>query len=193
MPATIEYLMSRKLSLKAILLMDNAPSHPSTEMLQSEDGNIKCMFMPPNSTSLVQPMDQGVLEFTKRCYRKELLRKLLLVDTTTKDDPELSVVSFWKKLNMVPKAWNDVPESTIQASWNKHLVNQNAKEPVEEPSVVLEFLHAFESIPGCCDCDETNVKEWIEMDSNDQGYRIQDDDEIVRTVTEGSTSNAVEE
>ena len=31
------------------------------------------------------------------------------------------------------------------------------------------------------------------MDSNDQDYQIQDDDEIVRTVTGGSTSNAVEE
>ena len=66
-------------------------------------------------------MDQGVLESTKRRYRKELLRKLLLADTTTsaEDDPELTVVAFWKKLNikgvmlMITKAWDDIPESTI--------------------------------------------------------------------------------
>ena len=69
-------------------------------------------------------MDQGVLESTKRRYRKELLRKLLLADTTTSagSDPELTVVEFWKKLNikdvmfMITKAWNDIPESTIRAS-----------------------------------------------------------------------------
>ena len=64
-PATGEYLKSRSLSLKALLLMDNAPSHPSAEMLQSDDGNMKCLFLPPNTTSLAQPMDQGVLECTK--------------------------------------------------------------------------------------------------------------------------------
>ena len=168
--------------------MDNAPSHPSTEMLQSEDGNTKCLFLPPNTTSPVQPMDQGVLECTKRHYRKELLRKLLLADTAAEDDPELSVVSFWKQLNMkdamfmVTKAWMMFQKL---ASWNKLLVSQNAEELVEEPSV-QDILNALEFIPGCGDCDETNVKDWIEMDSNDQSYQIQDDDEIVRTVTEGS-------
>ena len=124
--------------------------------------------------------------------------KLLLADTAAEDDPELSVVSFWKQLNMkdvmfmITKAWNDVPETTVQASWNKLLVSQDAEELVEEPPV-QEFLNALEFIPGCGDCDETNVKDWIEMDSNDQGYQIQDDDEIARTITDGSTSNAVEE
>ena len=134
-PATVEYLKAKKLPAKALLLMDNAPSHPSTELLQSKDGNIKCLFLPPNTTSLIQPMDQGVLESMKRRYRKELLRKLLLADSAAspEDDPELTVVDFWKKLNikdvmfMITKAWNDIPESTIQASWNKLLVNQDAE------------------------------------------------------------------
>ena len=29
---------------------------------------IKCLFLPPNVTSLIQPMDQGVLENIKRRY-----------------------------------------------------------------------------------------------------------------------------
>ena len=65
-PAITQYLKSKKVPLKALLRMDNAASHLSTEMLQSEDGNIKCLFLPPNTTSLVQLMDQGVLECTKR-------------------------------------------------------------------------------------------------------------------------------
>ena len=185
--ATGEYLKSRCLSLKALLLMDDAPSHPSAEMLQSDDSNMKYLFLAPNTTSLAQPMDQGVLECTKRRYRKKLLRKLLLADSEGGDSPELTVVEFWKKLNikdvmfMVAKAWNDVPETTIQASWNKLLVTDNSEQHVEGPPGVHDTL---ESIAGCSDCDETNVKVLIEMDSKDQGYQIQDDDEIVRTVTE---------
>ena len=186
--------------MKALLLMDNAPPHPSIQSLQSQDGNIKCLFLPPNTTSLIQPMDQGVLESTKRRYRKELLRKLLLYDTTTsaEDDPKLTVVEFWKKLNikdvmfMIAKAWNDIPESTIRASWNKLLVCQGADGSSEESPIIPELLHTLESIHGCGDCDEADVREWITMDSSDQGYQVLND-EIVRAVTDVNTADDTEE
>ncbi|UYV70519.1 hypothetical protein LAZ67_7003393 [Cordylochernes scorpioides] len=41
--------------VKALLLVDNSPAHP-TELI-SNDGNIKCKFLPPNTTSVLQPMD----------------------------------------------------------------------------------------------------------------------------------------
>ncbi|KAJ8886652.1 hypothetical protein PR048_012864 [Dryococelus australis] len=37
--------------------LDNAPTHP-TESLDREDGCFKTLFLPPNITSLLQPMDQ---------------------------------------------------------------------------------------------------------------------------------------
>lgn len=40
--------------------MDNCPAHPGEEELVS--GDIKTIFLPPNVTPLLQPMDQGVLE-----------------------------------------------------------------------------------------------------------------------------------
>ena len=198
-PAVAEYQRAKGLPVKALLLMDNAPSHPSTQLLQSQDGNIKCLFLPPNTTSLIQPMDQGVLESTKRRYRKELLKKLLLADTSAEDDPELTIVEFWKKLNikdamfMIAKAWNDIPESTLRASWNKLLVNEDAEGSVEESAIVPELLHTLKCIDGCGDCDEVDVREWITMDSSDQGYQLLDDDEIVRAVTDADTTGDTEE
>ena len=137
---------AKGLPVKALLLLDNAPSHPSTQLPKSQDGNIKCVFLPPNTTSLIQPMDQGVLESTKRRYRKELLKKLLLADTSSEDDPELTIIEFWKKLNikdamfMIAKAWNDIPEYTIRASWNKLLVGEDAERSVEESAIIPELL-----------------------------------------------------
>ena len=49
---------------KALLLLDNAPSHPDSSSLTN--GSIVAMFLPPNTTPLIQPMDQGVLESLKR-------------------------------------------------------------------------------------------------------------------------------
>ena len=40
--------------------------------------DIKAIFLPPNMTSLLQPMDQGVLQNIKLSYRKMLLQTLLL-------------------------------------------------------------------------------------------------------------------
>ena len=76
------------------------------------------------------------------------------------------------------------PTLPFKLAGTKLLVTDNSEQHVEEPPGVQEFIDTLESIPGCSDCDETNVKVWIEMDSKDQGYHIQDDDEIVKTVTE---------
>ena len=57
----------RKLQLepKALLILDNCSAHPSEELLVSPDGLVTATYLPPNVTSLVQPMDQGVLECMK--------------------------------------------------------------------------------------------------------------------------------
>lgn len=52
-------LQSKNLPPKAILLLDNAPTHPEVSQLTSADGNISCHFLPANTTSLIQPMDQS--------------------------------------------------------------------------------------------------------------------------------------
>ena len=75
------YLSIKGLPTKALLLMDNAPSHLSTKELCSRDGLIKTMFLPANTTSLIQPMDQGVLYNLKRRYKKNLLEKMILYET----------------------------------------------------------------------------------------------------------------
>ena len=68
-PAVKQYQDQRGIPVKkALLLLDNAPSHPGTDALVSE--NIRAKFLPPNTTSLVQPMDQGVLESFKRRYNR---------------------------------------------------------------------------------------------------------------------------
>ena len=77
-PTVNQYLQSKTLHPQALLLLDNAPSHPFSSTLVSADGKIKCLLLPPNVTSLVQLLDQGVLEKIKRRYKRHLLRKLLL-------------------------------------------------------------------------------------------------------------------
>ncbi len=70
-------LREKGLAEKALLVLDNAPSHPDVQSISSDDGEITCLYLPPNTTSLIQPMDQGVLEPLKQQYKRDLLLRML--------------------------------------------------------------------------------------------------------------------
>ena len=116
--------------IKALLLLDNAPSHPDVSTLVSKDGNIKALYLPPNTTALFQPMDQGVIEAMKRRYQKALLQKLLL-----EDEEGRSIVQFVKQINMkdvvymAAAVWEDIPTLTLTKSWNKLLNTPGSTSP----------------------------------------------------------------
>lgn len=78
-----------------LLLLYNAPTQPSAELLENENGKFKVKFLPSNVTFLLQPMDQSVIE-TLKLYRKQLLRRMLSVD---EDNVEV-VLSFFKEINL---------------------------------------------------------------------------------------------
>jgi hypothetical protein len=50
---------------KILLFVDNALSHPNMDL-----SNVKVQFLPHNTTSLTQPMDQGIIQATKLKIRK---------------------------------------------------------------------------------------------------------------------------
>lgn len=70
------HFVEEQLPQKALLLMDNAPNHPLGEQ-KSDDGNIICLFLPANTTLLLQPMDQRIIDNMKRRYRKSLIESVL--------------------------------------------------------------------------------------------------------------------
>jgi hypothetical protein len=79
-PSVREHLRSKNLPETSMLLLDNAPSHPNDSVPKTRDGRIFVAYLPPNVKSLLQPMDQGVLEAFRRRYWKALLRAVLEED-----------------------------------------------------------------------------------------------------------------
>ena len=45
---------------KVLVFLDNASSYPTVEY-----SNVKLQFFPPNTTSMLQPMDQDITQATK--------------------------------------------------------------------------------------------------------------------------------
>ena len=83
---------------------------------------IKVKFLPPNTTPLLQPMDQQVISNFKKLYTKELFSRCFQVT----NDTELTLRDYWKDhfnilhcINLIDKAWNDVSTRTLKSAWKK--------------------------------------------------------------------------
>jgi hypothetical protein len=59
-----------KAKSKVLFLVDNATSHHGTK----EMTNVKVKFLPPNLTSEVQLLDQGIIRAVKSIYHKQMLQ-----------------------------------------------------------------------------------------------------------------------
>ncbi len=60
-------LMNRRI----LLILDNAPVHP----FNIEYPNIELLYLPPNTTSKIQPLDRGIIRSFKSIYRRLLVRE----------------------------------------------------------------------------------------------------------------------
>ncbi|KAI6647413.1 Tigger transposable element-derived protein 4-like [Oopsacas minuta] len=58
---------------KILLLLNNCPAHPRISTLT----NIRLEFLPANTTSLIQPLDQGIIMNLKYFYRQEVVQKTI--------------------------------------------------------------------------------------------------------------------
>ena len=55
-----------------LLFLDNAPSHPHLSLK-----NVKLAFLPANTTSVSQQMDQGIIQTLKLKFRSKQLQFVL--------------------------------------------------------------------------------------------------------------------
>lgn len=170
-PSVENYADKNNLPKKAILLLDNAPSHPSADELRS--GDIKCVFLPPNVTSLCQPMDQGVLETLKRLYRRKLLGVIVAGMDVGKSvseclkDVDMLDVALW-----ISSAWDEIKTTTLVKSWKKLLDHTAGDECTEQVIATTshvnetneEIVHLLRNIPGCNDINSDGVNEWMKED-----------------------------
>lgn len=198
-PSVTRYLKDNNLPRKAILLVDNAPSHPSADELKS--GDISVQFLPPNVTPLLQPMDQGVLESIKKVYRRQLLAQLLEAEGEDSVIQLLKTINIKKVIYMIASSWDNVTQSSLVKSWKKlwpgvcEIVNSKSDQEESEDCTSTELLQMIEQIDGCTSVDLEDVNGWLQADNT---IGMMTDNEIISaacstTLSEDSDSDSFHE
>lgn len=112
-------------SRKVIFFVDNCGAHGSVPNLEA----IRLEFLPPNTTSVLQPMDQGVIRNIK-AHARLLSRTVLCLD-----NGKAYKVDILAAIHMLAEAWKAVKPDTI-AHCFRHAGFAAAEEPeADDPDV----------------------------------------------------------
>ena len=126
----------QKENRKIALIIDNCPAHPTIADLS----NVKLIFLPPNTTSVSQPMDQGVIKCLKAFYRRRLVNLMIKRLEQGQDLPKISIL---RALQLLVASWNDVTKTTIVNCFGKAKIS--AKDQVNAAEISDDSFQELEN------------------------------------------------
>ncbi|KAI5614410.1 hypothetical protein C0J50_8997, partial [Silurus asotus] len=169
-----KYLQEKGLPLKCMLVLDNATAHPPDlgDELEAEFDWITVKFLPLNSTSLIQPMDQMVIANFKKLYTKHLFRKCFYMTNSS----NLTLKEYWKDhfsiyqcIQLIDMAWKEVTIRTLNSAWKKLVPSVVAERDFEgfeeEEKVVEEILRLCTDLH--LEVNSQDVEELVESHRED--------------------------
>jgi hypothetical protein len=124
---------------KIIPTLDNCPAHPYASLLVLV--NRRVVYLPPNCTYIIQPMDQEMLRSLKYYYRQQLMQKLIVACNRGQ-----GVDGFKKEFNIkdaiwnLAKVWSDVRAATLKNAWHNLWPEKMFEECDESPPDFLGFI-----------------------------------------------------
>jgi hypothetical protein len=109
------------LVFQILLIFENGPGHPP--FIGDPHPNIKVVFLPPHTTSLMQPMYRATPTF-KAYYQR---RTYAQANAATEEDTQKALLQFWKDYNIYDciknLAWasGDVTKECMNGIWKNTL------------------------------------------------------------------------
>ena len=126
--------------------MDNAGCHP--EDMKDSFSNIKIIFLPANTTSMLQPLDLGIIKNFKVHYRIRLLRFVISkIETCTTASEVTKSINIPHAIRWVAQAWEAVKPETIKKCFRKGGVLDKSFAVSSRPGV-SEFVCGATLVPA---------------------------------------------
>lgn len=186
--------ISKTPNRKALLLIDNCSAH-GTEGNLPMLPNIEVVFLPPNCTSKIQPMDAGIIAALKLRYKRMQMDYAL--DRIDLDAKDVYKVDLLTAMRWFKRAWQDLPPSVIYNCWRHTKLcsgelhgaadSDEARLREELQSVVMQLVP-----PG----SRMDVGNLLNQSAEDDVVQCLDDSEMVNAVwdeLEGRSGDVEEE
>ncbi|GFR27834.1 tigger transposable element-derived protein 1 [Trichonephila clavata] len=164
-PSIKYYFDTNDLPLKALLILDKAPGHPKDlkDNLLTDFPWLTVRFFPPNTTTLIQPLDQEVIAAFKKSYTRALFRRCF---EACQFSPTMTLKKFWKEkfdiLGAIRKAWSEVPQRQLISAWWKlcpSFVQGNGCDQGDTPEIMDEILTTARDLE--LEVNEDDIEELI--------------------------------
>lgn len=179
------YIRSRT-NRKCLLVMDNCGPH-GTELVDP-DGQIEVIFLPPNVTSVYQPMDAGVIAMLKKNYRYRLLLRMLDIFDERVDRREAAKAAkmaagtmglnegyaphVFDVIEILYEVWNEIPASKIKKCWVKSTLV--SFDPPPQPPPAAANASAEEAIN--VEAGEDDIVEVLDNEATEDTTEVVDEE-----------------
>lgn len=136
---------------KIALLIDNCAAHNKIPVLN----HVEVIFLPPNCTSVLQPLDQGIIRSLKARYRTRILQRILLNLQHNTEKP--TRINVRQAIEMVTGAWWNVPADVVRNCWRSAGFTEadctvdRCADDSESSSSATELQEAINTYSACCD------------------------------------------
>ena len=111
---------------KIVLITDNCPAHPDVypahPYVPALDW-VELIFLSPNTMSITEPMDQGVIRSLKAKYQSRAIKKQIDALKKGNQMPKFSILTA---MSMVTKPWNSIPDGKFTNCFKKSGISEKS-------------------------------------------------------------------
>lgn len=139
---------------KIIMVLDNCSAHVAANLRLD---HVKIVFLPPNATSMVQPLDRGIINSLKVKYRTAVVKKIIL-KLDAGDIPNMTILDAIYELD---SAWNEVTSKCIENCFR----SSKLMDVTAEPAVAILEQEDSSSFPEL-NLPDFNFNDYLHADDN---------------------------
>ena len=171
---------------KVALFLDNCTAHPNLTNLD----HIELVFLPPNTTSKIQPCDQGIIKTLKTYYRKSMVERLLQAINSGLTVADFKI-TLLDGLQMLRKAWESGTPETIKNCFGKAGFREVSPGDAEEDDDpfrdIEETSHNLGDLEELALDEPCTFNDYLTVDENLQCAPLPNTEDIVASIGESST------
>lgn len=159
---------------KIALILDNCTAHPNFSLKY-----IELVFLPPNTMSLIQPLNQGINKAFKNFYRSDMRRQIIdtIDDGQENGNDIFKNMTVLQAIHMSHNAWMKVTTSCIVNGFkNSGMVPITTNEAFELdlPDVPVDISRL--------QIDKETFNDWLDVDMDLPVFQVTNDDEIAAEI-----------